>query len=121
MHTLLWNNVTRGSQLGRKKVILRPSASLGSIYPDKRRAHSSIRNPLSSTPRLKLEPTNEKMSSDIYQETLIMNIGIYDKLYQELMEDKTVASSLDASAIVLQMVIVNTALATHNSKTHQRD
>jgi hypothetical protein len=50
-----------------------------------------------------------------------MNIGFYDKLYQELMEDKMVACLSDGSAIVLQMVIADTALATHDPTTRQRD
>jgi hypothetical protein len=37
------------------------------------------------------------------------------------MDDKTVACSSDASATALQMVIADTALATHDPKTRQRD
>jgi hypothetical protein len=37
------------------------------------------------------------------------------------MDDKTVACSSDANATALQMVMVDTALATHDPKTRQRD
>jgi hypothetical protein len=37
------------------------------------------------------------------------------------MNDKTMACSSDASATALQMVMADTALATHDPKTRQRD
>jgi hypothetical protein len=79
-----------------------------------------IRNPLQAPPRLELDPTNEK-NVKRYQETLIKNIGLYDKPYRELMDDKTVACSSDASATALQMVMADTVLATHDPKSRQRD
>jgi hypothetical protein len=50
----------------------------------------AIRNPLQAPPKLEFDPINEK-NVKRYQETLVKSIGLYDKLYRELMEDKTVA------------------------------